>query len=465
MEVTVPANFQPRDYQKALYNAITPECRRALVVWHRRAGKDKTCMSIIAKEAFQRVGTYFYILPYRTQAQKIIWEGIDKDGFRFINHIPPQLVARKSEKDLSLTLVNGSVVHLLGSDNVDSLMGTNPVGVIFSEYSLQRNVVWDYIRPILMENNGWAIFNGTPRGRNHLYQLYQHAKKSEDEKWFTEILTIDDTKAVTKEQVEGAIKNGMPRALAMQEFYCSFDGSLTGAYYAEMVDQMYETNRIGEFQYDPGRPVNTAWDLGVDDETVLLFFQTHGYKNHIIDCIFDTGKGMQHYVKCLRDKPYVYGYHLLPHDANQRIQGATVDTRINLLRKLGLRDCRIVPKWSVAEGISAVRNLLGTTYIDDTRCAKLIEAMKTYRAKWMPEQQTYGSPVHDWSSNFTDALRMMAIGIRYEEDLEALPPVAEGANYDPLNYLGDMNGNNYPPEFFNGGLHRPNQRLYKGLWT
>lgn len=435
--ITIPYNFEPREYQRALYNAVVRDGKkRACVVWHRRAGKDKVFINVLAAKAMQRVGTYFYILPYYAQARKIIWEGMDKNGFRLIEHFPQQLVKRRSNQEMVLELVNGSVIRLLGSDNIDSIVGTNPIGIVFSEFSVHKVEAWNYLRPILLENDGWAIFNGTPRGKNHLYTMYQIAQS--DPQWFSQVLTIDDTKVMTPAQVEDEVRMGMPRALALQEFYCSFDAAMTGAYYGELMTKLHEQGRLTNVPYDPSKRVNTFWDLGISDTMVIgMFQQEDSGAIKIIDVMSDTGKGLDYYVAEMFKKPYIYGYHILPHDVRQR-ELAQGKTRLQTLRDLGLKDIVVATKVSVEDGINAARNILARSWIDDVRCAKLIDALNQYHADFDPDSLAYGRPVHDWSSHYADAVRMLAVAIRPERSETARVNMAVGTGYDPLNI--DMPG-------------------------
>ena len=432
--IQIPYNFTPREYQRPIFNLDLQKTKRAIAVWHRRGGKDKCFVNICAREALRRVGTYFYILPFYAQARKIIWEGIDKDGFRNIDHFPPEIIARKNNQEMVLELKNGSFVRFLGSDNIDSIVGTNPVGVIFSEFSLHKVAAWDYLRPILLENGGWAIFNGTPRGKNHLYHMVQQAKQ--DPTWFVSQLTIADTGVMTEAQVEQQIAEGMPRALALQEFYCSFEAAMTGAYYGEVMTRLDSEGRLTTVPYDPTYPVNTAWDLGISDMLTMWYFQRlkHGLIS-IIDCMAENGKGLEYYVKYLWNKPYVYGYHILPHDVRQR-ELASGKTRLESLMDLGLKNVVVAPKLSIEDGINATRNILSRCVIDSTRCFKGIEALKQYRADWDPDSQTYGKPVHDWSSHYSDAMRYLAVGFR-DYDAAVRPngrrlDQAVGTDYNPL---------------------------------
>lgn len=428
-EITIPYNFEPREYQKAVYNALASGKKRGIVVWHRRAGKDKLFINLLAREAFTRVGTYFYILPFYTQARKIIWEGMDKTGFRFIDHFPAPLVTRKDNQQMVLELANGSFIRMLGSDNIDSIVGTNPIGVIFSEFSLHKIAAWNYLRPILLENDGWALFNGTPRGKNHFWEMLKAAEK--DPKWFISVKTIDDTGVMTEEQVEEEIANGMPRELALQEFYCSFDAAMVGAYYSQEMNRMETEGRVSTVPWDSKYPVYTGWDLGIDDMTVIWMVQQVGKELRFIDLIADNGHGLDHYVKLLKEKPYVYGGHYLPHDVMVR-EFSSGKTRLDSLYNMGLKDIFVVKKSSVEDGINEVRRILNLSWIDAIKCARGAEALKQYRARYDDMLQTYGAPIHGWESHFADAMRTLAMGLVDNPVTGQRPAVAEGTGYDPL---------------------------------
>ncbi len=196
--------------------------QRGAAVWHRRAGKDSCALNLTARDMFKRVGTYWHLFPEQTQARRAIWNGIDGEGKRIIDRfLPPEVRARKSDQEMLIEAVNGSIWQMAGSDNYDSLVGSNPVGVVFSEWSLANPEAWEYIRPILVENNGWALFIYTPRGRTHGYATFTHALSSDD--WFSERLGIDDTGLVTPEQIAAERAAGMSEAKIRQEFFCSFE--------------------------------------------------------------------------------------------------------------------------------------------------------------------------------------------------------------------------------------------------
>ena len=198
--------------------------KRALVVWPRRNGKDIVFLNIAIALAMQRVGLYFYIAPFFTQVRSIIWKGTDDSGKKFLEYIPPELIEKTNESDLRIELINGSSLRFLGSDNVDSIVGNNPVGVFFTEFSLHRPQAWHYLRPVLAANGGVGMFNGTPRGLNHMFQQYQLAVK-DPEQWYVQYLTCEDTGVPTQEAIHNDRKSGMPESLIRQEYYCSWTSS------------------------------------------------------------------------------------------------------------------------------------------------------------------------------------------------------------------------------------------------
>lgn len=234
--ITLPHKFRPREYQLTALKELDGGKDRAILVWNRRSGKDKTCFNFTIKKAFERVGTYFYFLPTYSQAKKVIWDNIDNDGFRMLDHIPPELIKSTNATELKIELVNGSVIQLIAADEFKkSGVGTNPIGVVFSEYSITDPEAWRFVSPILAVNGGWAIFNFTPRGMNHAWQLLQQNK--DNPKWFTQVLTNDDTQVLVGDALEEERKN-MPQDLFEQEYYSKFlEGA--GAFFRKIKDNVH----------------------------------------------------------------------------------------------------------------------------------------------------------------------------------------------------------------------------------
>ena len=394
--------------------------KRAVAVWHRRAGKEKTFINYMARCCFQRIGTYYYIFPTYNQARKVLWDGRDKTGFPFMGHVPAKLVSKKNEAEMRMELVNGSAIQLIGSDNIDSIVGTNPVGVVFSEYALQDPRAWDYLRPILRENDGWAIFDYIPRGKNHGYTLYQMAKDNPE--WFAEILTVDDTRALPLSAIEAERRDGMSEELIQQEYYCSFEGVQVGAYYGKQIKQAEDEGRITTVRYEEGIGVETWWDLGVGDSTSIWFTQTIGREVRVIDYLEASGEGLPFYAKALQSKPYIYSSHNAPHDIHVRELGSG-RSRIETALSLGIA-FKTVPNIGLDDGIEASRTFLNRCWFDKTRCERGLDALASYHKDYDDKAKTFRSqPKHDWSSHGADAFRYLAVGHKTAKIKDDAPKV------------------------------------------
>jgi len=430
MEISLPYKFDPRPYQIPLFRAVDNGFKRLIQIWHRRSGKEKSALNIMAKGMLNRVGAYYYIFPTYSQGNRVLWEGRDKEGFKFIDHIPKELRVRTDQTKMLIELRNGSTFQIIGSDKIDSIVGANPVGVVFSEFSLQNPQAWDYIRPILAENGGWAIFNYTPRGKNHAFDLLEYAKT--DPTWFWEVITVDDTAAISKEVLEQerkeiVAKNG-DDAIFQQEYYCSFEASVQGSYYGRQLAEALEQGRIKAVPYDPAARVDTWWDLGIGDAMSIWFTQSIGREVHVIDYESNEGEGIPYYMAILQHKGYVYGEHYWPHDGRQR-ELTTGVSRQATAEKLGLKPINIVQQLSRDEGIQASRLLLPRCWFDSEKCKKGIDALKSYHKEYDEVRKTYkDQPEHDWSSHGADAFRYLAVGHGQYKDVAPVQPKRHKSN-------------------------------------
>jgi hypothetical protein len=387
---------------------------RAVVAWHRRAGKDLTCVNIVAIKALQRVGTYWYVLPYGNQARRIVWNGMTGEGKKFIDYFPRELVEKKSEQEMRIHLKNGSIIQLMGSDDPDKMVGANPVGVVFSEYSISDPSAWQLINPILAENGGWALFNGTPRGENHFYKMLLKAQA--DKAWYSSHLSVKDTKAIAPDELRKARNELNNEARFQSEYMCSFKTPVEGAYYGSQINKAYREKRVVDsIAVDPLLPVHTAWDLGMDDATTIWFFQQFRNELRIVNYYENSGEGLPHYARELHrwsaQKDVTYGKHYAPHDIKVRELG-TGKSRLETARGLGLKFTP-VKKLSIIDGIEAVRNILPKCWFSKTACYAGIEALKGYHKEFDSSRAVFRkTPVHDSNSHGADAFRTLAVGLK-----------------------------------------------------
>lgn len=420
-KIQIPYNFIPRSYQLAPLEAFDSGYTRGVWLAHRRAGKDKTCINLIAKKMLERVGTYFYILPTYQQGRKIIWNGMDGHGFKFTDHIPHELRTRTNDQLMLIELKNGSIFQVIGTDNVDSLVGTNPVGCVFSEYPLQQPDAWAYLRPILRENKGFAMFVYTPRGKNnHGYDLWELANDNPDE-WWSMKMSVDDTNVLSKEELEKERKEYIQQygddSIYQQEYFCDFNATLTGTYFNQQMEIAESEQRLTVTPYDPQLPVHTAWDLGVGDATSIWFAQIYNNEIRLIDYYEAQGEGLQHYIQVLQNKKYVYGNHYAPHDIAVR-EMSTGISRLETARRLGIK-FQITPRLSLEDGIHAIRTILNRCWFDKEKTKRGIECLRNYRKEYNEKMREYKStPVHDEFSHGVDAFRYLAVSLSKHQKKE-----------------------------------------------
>jgi hypothetical protein len=412
--VDLPAAvWTPREYQLDLWRYLRGGGQRADVVAHRRWGKDEVGLHWAALAASQRTGSYWHLLPEASQGRKAIWDAVNPHtGKRRIEEaFPPQLRPKRHDADMMIELGNGSTWQVAGSDNYDSLVGSSPAGVVFSEWSLAKPEAWSFIRPILAENGGWALFLWTPRGRGHATRAFESRRLRPDE-WFTLRSPATGTDVFSREQLEreraeliaelGSEEEGEARYAS--EYLVDFDAAAPGAYYASLLAQADREGRVGRVPYDPALKVDTAWDLGIDDYTAVWFFQQAGREVRAIDYFETSGEGLQAVVRqALAGKPYVFGTHHLPHDVMVRELGAAGRSRFETLGGLGVSPISVGAAMDPEERINAGRLMIPMTWFDAGKCAGGLERLRGYRKRWNRATHSYGGPLHDQASHGADA--------------------------------------------------------------
>lgn len=462
----VPYRFTARPYQKPFLESMVSlrnpgGKKRAVCVWHRRSGKDKTFLNYLIPRMFERVGAYYYYFPTASMGRDILWDGMDKEGMKFLDHFPALLIARTNATEMMIELKNGSMFKIRGTDKREPI-GVNPVGVVFSEFSRQSPAAgWDLVRPILAENQGWAVFNFTPRGKNHAYRLYRMAKDNPD--WFCQMLKSQDTNAISPEAIDAERRSGMSEEMIQQEFYCSFDIGQEGSYYGRSISKLWEQGQIGSVPHEPQAPVYTAWDIGIGDATAIWFFQLVGQEIRCIDYYEAYGEGMKHYAEVLRSKPYKYAEHYFPPDVVKRQNDkegqitSLLDIARNLLEKIDangnrFEPVRVVERHNLADGIEQARILLQSprkVWIDATACQQGIDCLENYHAEYKDKLEDFNrEPCHDWASHGADAFRYLSVAYRAHIQVrDALAGQVErniepGPRFDP--YAGNVLTRGFP---------------------
>jgi phage terminase large subunit len=345
---------------------------------------------------------FHYVAPLLKQAKTVAWDYLKSYGLRI-----PGATAHESE--LRLDLPNGGQVRLFGSDNPDALRGIYSDGVVLDEAAdMSPRVFNEILRPALSDRKGWAVWIGTPKGQNDFFDLWQKAQS--DESYYTLMMRASQTGLVDADELIDARRQMMAGQYA-QEYECSFQAAIIGAYFGNQMDEAEESKRIVPNVFDPSLQVHTAWDLGLSDHTSIWFYQQSGFEVRLVDYYASNGFGLDHYAKVLQDKAYRYGSHYLPHDAEVRELG-TGRSRVETLQGLGISPI-IVPKLSVEDGINAVRKVLPRCWFDKDKCAEGIKALRQYRRDYDDVRKVFlERPYHDWCSHPADAFRYLAIGLQ-----------------------------------------------------
>lgn len=429
VELEIKLNkFIPRHYQIGLLRAFdSGKYSKFIDIEPRRAGKDFKWFYIMVREALQHVGLYLYCLPTFAQARSVIFEGKTNTGSDFLSMIPPEVISRIRTDSMSINLVNGSIIRLVGSDNYDrSIVGSNPRMIVFSEYALcDENAYKLAALPIIRGNGGKVALISTPRGKNHMYELYQIAKNSPE--WYTQFLTVDDTQHMSVEEIQKEIASGeISESLALQEYWCSFQHGDEHSYYAKYINNMRLKGRITTVDFEPYHKVYTAWDLGLKDKTVIIFFQVIGDSVRIFDYYENSDKPIPHYAQVIRNKAedgYLFEKHFPPHDVMQR-ESARGLTKKELYAEAGVKFTEPVYV-EIEDGIELVRKTLSKIWIDEKKCAPLIKALENYSEEYDTKRKIYrGRPKHDNHSHAADAMRYLCA---------ALPRTNKGTSPKELN--------------------------------
>jgi len=423
--------------------------------------------------AHERRGTYWHIFPTAEQGRKAIWEGFTKDGQRIIEQVFPKAI-RKTPRDFTpsgsmiVELKCGSIWRLLGSDKIE-VVGAGPVGVVFSEYAIAKPSAWNMVAPMLDENQGWAAFITTPRGRNHAKKLYESAKK--DPRWFCDLKSLADTKAYDPEQtIADAKARGMPDALIRQEYFCDWDAANVGSVWGDLIEGLDKAGALAAFDHERDG-VFTSWDLGFTDSTAIWFWRLTEGGVDFVDHYEAHGKPLSHYFDVLEEKAKEHGYryvkHWLPHDARAHTlaTGVSILDQFNDRYRGGTEGVAIGPALSLLDGIQAARWLLQKKVRFHPRCGEGVNALREYHYQYDEDSKQFGSkPEHNWSSHTADALRYTAVVVKATEMITRKPPVIEITAEDraAIAWLranpGDPNASKVAAYLEARGLYRPATR-------
>ena len=406
--------------------------RWSCLVAHRRAGKTVAAINDIIKRALLEGGRgaqYAYIAPFRSQAKSVAWD--------YLKYYAKAVSESSNESELTVTLINGAKVRLFGADNADAMRGLGFNGVYLDEYGDFKPSVWgNIVRPALSDRLGWAVFGGTPKGKNQFHDIYKVSQATPD--WFLLRLPASVSKLLPDTELKAASQQ-LSQDQYDQEYECSFDAAIMGAYYGQEMRQVDADGRIRDLRFDPDADVMTAWDLGYRDDTAIWFYQVVRNEIHVLDYYAVSGASIEEIAKVVIDKGYRYTRHYLPHDARAKTLASGGKSIVEQLAVHlgGMNKLSIVPEIGVQDGIQAVRMILPKCYFDPI-CDEGLEALRQYQREYDEDKKAFRqTPRHDWCSHPADSFRMMAVAYR-ENKADEPPPKGRTLQTITLDELWDF---------------------------
>ena len=406
--------------------------RWSCLVAHRRAGKTVAAINDIIKRALLEGGRgaqYAYIAPFRSQAKSVAWD--------YLKYYAKAVSESSNESELTVTLINGAKVRLFGADNADAMRGLGFNGVYLDEYGDFKPSVWgNIVRPALSDRLGWAVFGGTPKGKNQFHDIYKVSQATPD--WFLLRLPASVSKLLPDTELKAASQQ-LSQDQYDQEYECSFDAAIMGAYYGQEMRQVDADGRIRDLRFDPDADVMSAWDLGYRDDTAIWFYQVVRNEIHVLDYYAVSGASIEEIAKVVIDKGYRYTRHYLPHDARAKTLASGGKSIVEQLAVHlgGMNKLSIVPEIGVQDGIQAVRMILPKCYFDPI-CDEGLEALRQYQREYDEDKKAFRqTPRHDWCSHPADSFRMMAVAYR-ENKADEPPPKGRTLQTITLDELWDF---------------------------
>lgn len=376
----------------------------------------------LVKKAVEHEGReprFAYIAPTYQQAKDVAWTYLKE----YVAAIPEM---GKSESELSVTFPhNGARIRLYGAENYDRIRGLYLDGVVIDESGDIDPRAWpEVIRPALSDRRGWATFIGTPKGRNAFHKVYTAAKTDDD--WFTSELKASQTGILDQGELDSARKMLTAEQYA-QEYECSFDAAIVGAFYGREMAQAEQDGRISSVPHDRSADVYAAWDLGISDSMAIWIFQIVGKEWHWINYYENSGFALDHYVDWIKALPYTVHEHYLPHDgAARELQSGK--SRVEFLEERGfvmggtVNGC--VPRHEPMDGIDAGRTRFNRFWFDEKKCAQGIDCLRMYRSEYDDKNQVLRNrPLHDWASHGADAFRCGVMGAQEAAPITDLPQI------------------------------------------
>ena len=443
----IQVSLKARPHQKALIEYFRNDGKHAVCIWHRKGGKDRGATFVESELACKRVGLYWHALPNYADARKVVWDAITPDGKRLIDvSFPPEIIKKRSDHEMKLELVNGSIWQPVGADNYNGLVGAFPIHITWSEFALMHPAARPMLLPGLAAADGTELVITTPRGYNHAYDLYQYALSNP--KWFASLLTVNDSGLLSEETLEG-LRATMPEELFRQGYLCDWSAANVGSVLGRYLEEAEKAGRISsDVEYDPaGAGIHISADIGRYDTSAWWFWQPCQGGFRLVDYDEDSGLDAEEWADRLKVKLSLNGYKLerlwLPHDARAKTFAAKHSAVEIFLSQFGAKSVRVVPQMKKADYINAARLVIRNCQFNTESCKDGLDALRSWQYEFNAETSSFSKdPKHDWASHASEAfcygaamlqqdlpkpkaveptpIRGMTVGVRTEQTLDQL---------------------------------------------
>jgi len=437
--IRLPNEWIPRPYQWAAWKYLAAGGRHCELLWHRRGGKDELALHHTAVSAWRKVGNYWHMLPMAEQARKALWNAVNPHtGKRRIDEaFPQEMRAGYNDHEMLIRFRNGSAWQVVGSDNFNSLVGSPPIGLVFSEWPLCDPAAWAYLMPIMEENGGWVIFNGTPRGRNHAYRSLRSAqmRMAAGRDAFAQVLDATQTGVFSEQQLERiraqlieTYGSEFGQSIYEQEYLCSFDAANMGAILGRYVTVAEREGRVSDdVTVDPeGAPLEISSDIGFRDTAAWWFWQPKRDGFALVKYDSDSGLDAGDWIDRLTGQVKKLGVKLgriwLPNDAKAKTFATRHSPMEQFLGAFGADVVRTVPQTKKLDQINAARSVIGKCQFSKTACKEGLEGLAAWSFVYDEETKDFSKdPKHDWASHPGDGFAYGALIMREREAATARP--------------------------------------------
>jgi hypothetical protein len=433
--VEIVQNYVPRE-QFMPFHARSE--RFSAMVCHRRAGKTVACVNdMVAKAIYneRKRPVYAYVGPLLKQAKKVAWE--------YLKEYTDGLTDKVNESELYVRMRhNQSTLWIYGADNPDSVRGLYHDGVILDEFGDMHPKIWSTnVLPTLSDRQGWAVFIGTPKGKNHFYKIFKRAMTEPG--WYQFMLRASESGIISAAELALMKQEMDTEDEYLQEYECSFEAAVMGSYYTKILSALEAKGQLStnEADYDPQFPVYVAADLGKSDSCAWWFWQTRPNGIAVIDYYEADGQEVDHYFDMLDNRGYAkYGTIWLPHDARAKFLGSRRSV-VEQFLQAGY-PIKVIPKLDLKDGIAAARKVMPMCYFHP-RAADGVECLREYHREFDEETKAFrDKPLHNWASHGADGFRYMAEVVEDPSKAPKLIEVVSAADFAPrftLEQLYKMN--------------------------